>query len=70
MRLLLALADDDDVDDLADRRVGDDARQVVHFFDVVAIERHHHIARLDAGRLGRPLVVDPGDKRAARRRDV
>ena len=66
----LALADDDDVDLLADRRIGDDARQVVHFLDVVAVELDDHVARLDAGGLRRPLVVDAGDQRAVRRLDV
>ncbi len=68
--LFLALADDDDVDFLADRRIGDDARQVVHFLDVVAVELDDHVARLDAGGLGRTLVVDAGDERAVRRLDA
>ena len=55
---------------LADRRVGDDARQVAHLLDVLAVERDDHVAGLDAGGLGRALVVDAGDQRAARRLDA
>ena len=58
------------VDVLADRRVGDDARQVAHLLDVLAVELDDHVARLDAGGLGRALVVDAGDQRAARRLDA
>ena len=65
--LFLALADDDDVDLLADRRVGDDTRQVAHLLDVVTVELHDDVARLDAGGLCGPLVVNAGDKRAVRR---
>ena len=57
----------DDLDILADRRVGDDARQVAHLLDVLAVELDDHVAGLDAGGLGRALVVDAGDQRAARR---
>ena len=68
--LFLALADDDDLDVLADRRVGDDARQVAHLLDVLAVELDDDVAGLDAGGLRRALVVDAGDQRAARRLDV
>src|SRR4029077_2551303 len=68
--LFLALADDDHVDLLVDRRVGDDARQVAHFLDVVAVEFDDDVAGLDAAGLGRPLVVDAGNQRAARRLDA
>src|SRR5579864_7871543 len=70
LALLLTLADDDDVDLLADRRIGDDARQILRLLDVVPIELDHDVARLDAGRLRRALVVDARDQRAARRLDV
>src|SRR6185312_12903478 len=69
-RLLFAFADDDDIDLFADRRIGDDAGQVTHFLDGVAVERDDHIARLDAGRLGRALVVDTGHQRATRLADT
>ena len=68
--LLLALADDDDVDLLADRGVGDDARQVLRLLDVLAVELDDDVAGLDAGRFRRALVVDAGDQRAARGLDV
>ena len=64
--LFLALAHDDHVDVLADRRVGDDARQVAHLLDVLAVELDDDIAGFDAGRLRRALVVDAGDERAMR----
>ena len=70
LRLFLALADDDHVDFLADRRVGDDARQVAQLLDVLAVELDDDVAGLDAGGLRRALVVDAGDQRAARRLDV
>ena len=68
--LFLALADDDHRRLLADRRIGDDARQVTHLLDVLAVELDDHVARLDAGGLGRSLVVDAGNQRAARRLDA
>src|SRR5262249_39337977 len=68
--VFLALANDDHRHLLADRRVGDDARQVAHFLDVLAVELDDHVARFDAGRLGRPLIVDAGDQRAPRRTDL
>ena len=60
----------DDLDVLADRRIGDDARQVAHLLDVLAVELDDHVAGLDAGGLGRALVVDAGDQRAVRRLDA
>ena len=36
----------------------------------LAVELDHDVAGLDAGGLGRPLVVDAGDQRAARRLDA
>src|SRR5882757_7541359 len=68
--LLLALADDDDVDLLADRRVGDDAGEILRVLDVLAVELDDDVAGLDAGGLGRALVVDARDQRATRRLDV
>ena len=46
--------------------VGDDARQILRILDVLAVELDDDVAGLDAGRLGRALVVDAGDQRAAR----
>src|SRR6185437_16052121 len=66
----LAFADDHHLDFLADRRVGYDARQVAHLLDVAAVELDDHVARLDAGGLGRTLVVDAGDQGATRRIDA
>ena len=60
--LLLALTNHHDRDILADRRIGDNPRQVPHFFDLVAVEVDDHVSGLDASRLGRSLVVDPGDQ--------
>ncbi|GAA0005711.1 hypothetical protein BRDID11002_57140 [Bradyrhizobium diazoefficiens] len=68
--LLLAFADDDDVDLLADRCVGDDAGEILRVLDVLAVKLDDDVAGLDAGRLGRALVVDAGNQRAARRLDV
>ena len=59
-----------DVDFLADRGVGDDARQILWFLDVLAVELDDDVARLDAGGFGRALVVDAGDQGAARGLDV
>src|SRR6185312_5243816 len=67
---LLAFADDHHLDFLADRRVGNDARQIAHLLDVAAVELDDHVARLDTGGLGRALVVDAGDQGAARRIDA
>jgi hypothetical protein len=67
---LFTFADDDDIDFLADRGIGDHARQVLRILDVLAVELDHDVAGLDAGRLGRALVVDAGDQRATRRLDV
>src|SRR5262249_1899681 len=68
--LFLAAADDDDFNRLANRRVGDDTRQVAHILDVLAVELHHHVAGQDAGGFRRPLFIDAGDERAARRLDA
>ena len=65
-----ALADDDDVDLLADGGVGHHARQILRLLDVLAVELDHDVAGLDAGRLRRALVLDAGDQRAARGLDV
>src|SRR4051812_37672424 len=67
---LFALADDDHVDFLADRGVGDDARQILRVLDVLAVELDDDVAGLDAGGLRRSLVVDAGHQRAAGRLDV
>src|SRR5205823_7631676 len=67
---LLAFADDHDGSLLAYRRVGDNARQVAHFLDLMAVEPDDHVARLDTRRLGRTFIVDTGDERAARRPDI
>ena len=49
---------------LVDRRFGDDARQAAHVGHVLAVEAQHHVARLDAGDLGRAAVLHAGDERA------
>src|SRR5205085_11060636 len=69
-RLFLALADDHDVDRLADRGVGHHARQILRFLDVLAVEFYHHIARLDAGGLGGAFLLDACNQRAARGLDA
>src|SRR5215208_5344774 len=56
---LLALADDDHVDFLADRGVGDDAREILRILDVLAVELDDDVAGVDAG-----------NQRAAGRLDV
>ncbi len=68
--LLLALADDDDVDLLADGGVGDHARQILRLLDVLAVELDDDVAGLDARGLRRALVLDAGDQGAARGLDV
>ena len=70
LRLFLALADDDHRDFLADRRVGNDARQVAHLADVLAVEADDDVAGHDAGGPRRAALVDAGDQRAARRLDA
>src|SRR5216684_2287455 len=65
-----AFSYDEDIDILADRRIGDDARQVFHLLDVLAVELDDDIPSFDARRLRRPLFVDAGHQRAARRLDV
>src|SRR5712675_1650733 len=67
---LRALADDDDVDLLADGGIGDDARQILRLLDVLAVELDDDVAGLDAGGLCRTLVLDAGDQGAARRLDI
>src|SRR5262249_44835598 len=69
-RFFLALADDDNVHFLADGRIGNDARQVVHLLYVVTVELDDHVTGLDACCLRRPFVVDAGHERAVRRLDV
>src|SRR5262249_33161056 len=64
--LFFALAYHHDFDVLADRRVGNDARQIAHFLDIAAVELDDHVAGLDAAGLRRALVVDAGDERAVR----
>src|SRR6202051_821841 len=68
--LLLPLADDDDVDLLADRGVGDHARQILRLLDVLAVELDDDVAGLDPCRFRRALVLDAGDQGAARGLDV
>ena len=62
----IALAEHLDRDLGADRGVGNDARQVAHLMDRLVVEFHHHIARLDAGLLGRAGRRHIGNKGAAR----
>ena len=61
--LLDALAHDDHVDRLADRAFGDDARQVAHFVDVLAVELDDDVARLDRAVVDRAALDDAGDQR-------
>ncbi len=63
---LLALAHDDDLDLLADRHGGDEARQIAGLLDLLAVELDDHVACLQSRRLGGTLVVDARDQRAAR----
>ena len=69
MGFFLALANDDDLDFLANRRIGNDARQIVHLFDVAAIEFDDDVAWLEAAGLRRSTVVDAGNQGAVRRLD-
>jgi len=55
---LTALAHHHNIDFLADRGEGHDARQVAAALDVLTVEAHDDILALDAGRLGRALLVD------------
>src|SRR5882762_24581 len=59
---LRPLADDDDIDFLADRGVGHDARQVLWLLDVLAVELDHDIAGLDPAGFGGPLFSTPAVK--------
>src|SRR5260221_3594642 len=68
--LFLAFANDGDIDILADRRIGDDTRQVLHLLDVLAVELDDDVAGFDSRGLRRPLFVDAGNKCAARRLDI
>src|SRR5712672_2894746 len=68
--LFLALAVDEHRHVLADRRVGNDARQIADVLDVLAVELDDHVAGLDAGRLVWALLVDASDQRTARRLDA
>src|SRR5260221_13069593 len=68
--LFLAFANDGDIDILADRRMGDDTRQVLHLLDVLAVELDDDVAGFDSRGLRRPLFVDAGHKCAARRLDI
>src|SRR4029079_15539236 len=61
-----AFPNDHHVDILADRRVGNNARQVTHFLHILAVKFDDDIARLDACRLCRALFVDAGDERPSR----
>ena len=45
-------------------RIGDDARQILHLADGLAVELDDHVARLDAGLLGGPGRRHFGDERA------
>jgi len=64
---LLSPWNDDDVDLLADRGGGDDARQVIWLLDVLAAKLDDDVARLDSGGFAGALVIDAGDQRDARR---
>src|SRR5713226_1982142 len=68
--LLLALADDDDIDLLAHSGIGHHPRQVLGLPDVLAVELDHDVAGLDACGFRRTLVLDAGNQGAARGLDV
>ena len=62
--LLDALAHDHHVDRLADRAFGDDARQVAHLVDVLAVELDDDVAGLDRAVVDRAALDDAGHQRA------
>ena len=64
--LFLALADDGDVDGLADRRRGHDARQIPRVLHLPAVEADDHVAHFEPCGLCRALLVDAGDEGAPR----
>src|SRR6202012_5003354 len=68
--LFLTFANDDDRNVLANRRVRHDARQILHFLDVLAVELDDHIAGFDAGGLGRPFFLNTGNEGTFSRLDV
>ena len=59
--LLLALADNEDVDILACGGFGDDTLQILRFLDVLAVEFQNDVADLKAGRFRRTFLVDPAE---------
>src|SRR5690606_6214903 len=59
------LAEDDDVDRLADRALGNDARQVAHLANFLAVEAQDDVARLDRAVVDRSTLDDTGHQRAA-----
>ena len=64
--LLLAATPDQDVDRLADGRLGDDPRQATHAVDLLAVKPQDDIAGLDRRHLRRAPGRNAGDKGAAR----
>src|SRR5262249_9001156 len=66
----LALADNHDLDVLADRRVAYDPRQVAHLLDVLAVQLDDDVPGFDPGGLRRPLVVNTCDERTSRRLEI
>src|SRR6266571_665913 len=66
---LLAVADERDLNVLARWRVDDKARELRRMIDVLAVEGDDDIARRDAGRLGRSLLLNADDEHAPSRRD-
>ena len=66
----LAVAHDHDLDLPADRHRSDEARKIARFLDVLAVELDDHVARHQAGRLCRSLLVHAGDQSAARRSEI
>jgi len=70
LRFFCALADDHDVDFLADSRIGHHAGQVLWFLDLLAAELDDDVAGFDARGFGRALVVDARNQGAASRFNV
>lgn len=70
MTFFVTGANDNNFHFFADRRVGHDARQIVHLLDLAIIELNDNIAGLDTSGLRRSTLIDASDERAAWRLDV
>src|SRR5690606_22213098 len=65
-RHLFALAEDKNVNGLANRAFSNDAWQVAHGTDFLAIEAEDHVAGNDRSVIDRPSLDNAGDQSAAR----